>query len=82
MVNEYYLVSLNKLPMTQLIAIYYHIIVYHFMRKTGVKVFGRLKIRALTRGKLRLHILKQVKFMKLIVRYVLKYEEIEEKDIL
>lgn len=83
LVKEHHLPSLNKLPCHQQIAIFYHIAVYHFMKKDYAKVIRYInQIEAIAGGKLRPHILKYVKLMELIVRYELDDEEIEDKDIL
>ncbi|MFK8007725.1 MAG: hypothetical protein AB8H03_15210 [Saprospiraceae bacterium] len=83
LIKEHHLVSLQKLPPTQRVTIFYHIAVYHFMKKDYAKVIRQIKqIEEIAGGKLRPHILKYVKLMELIVRYELEDEEIEDKDIL
>jgi hypothetical protein len=83
LIKEDYLVSLEKLSISQQVAILYHIAVYHFMKKKYAKVIRQIKqIEEIAGGKLRSHILKYVKLMELIVRYELEDEEIDDKDIL
>lgn len=81
--KEHHLVSLEKLPAAQRVIIFYHIAVYHFMKKEYAKVIRQIKqIEKIAGGKLRPHILKYAKLMELIVRYELEDQEIEDKDIL
>ena len=83
LIKEHHSPSLKKLPAHQQMVIFYHISVYHFMKKDYAKVIRDIKqIEAIAGGKLRPHILKYVKLMELIVRYELDDEEIEDKDIL
>lgn len=83
LIKEHHLVSLKKLPASQQVVIFYHIAVYHFMKKDYGKVIRQIKqIEEIAGGKLRPHILKYVKLMELIVRYELEDEEIDDKDIL
>lgn len=80
--NEF-LPSLQKLPSYQQVVIFYHIAVFHFMKKDYAKVIRYIqKIEEVAGGKLKPHILKYAKLMELIVRYELEDEEIDDKDIL
>lgn len=82
-IKEDHLPSLKKLPDHQQVAIFYHIAVFHFMKKQYGKVIRNInQIESIARSKLRPHILKYVKLMELIVRYELDDEEIDDKDIL
>jgi len=83
LIKEHHFASLKKLAGHQQIVIFYHIAVYHFMKKDYAKVIRNIsQIEAIAGGKLRPHILKYVKLMELIVRFELKDEEIDDKDIL
>jgi len=83
LIKEYHFASLEKLPAHQQVVIFYHIAVYHFMKKDYAKVIRYIKkVEGIAGGKLRPHILKYVKLMELIVRYELDDNEIEDKDIL
>lgn len=83
LIKEDHLVGLENLPTSQQVVIFYHIAVYHFMKKDYAKVIRQIKqIAEIAGGKLRPHILKYVKLMELIVRYELEDEEIDDKDIL
>jgi len=81
-IKKDHLVSLKKVPLSQQVVIFYHIAVYHFMKKDYAKVIRQIKqIEEIAGGTLLPHILKYVKLIELIVRYELE-DEIEEKDIL
>ena len=83
LIKEHHLPSLKKLPSHQKIAVFYHIAVYHFMKKDYAKVIRYInQIEGIAGGKLRPHVLKYVKLMELIVRYELDDDEIDDKDIL
>jgi hypothetical protein len=83
LIKEHHLPSLQKLPDHQQVVIFYHIAVYHFMKKDYAKVIRDInQIETIAGGKLRPHVLKYVKLMELIVRYELDDEEIDDKDIL